>query len=98
MSDLNDTPEKDNLSVTDTIVERAVVDESFREQLLNDFDAVTKEYNLTPADIEALSEAYNGLADAGFVEVLDDRANPVAAVDMDISCCSCCCCPSCCCA
>ena len=81
----NDEPQRK----IDIIFERAVSDETFRDQLYSDFDGATKEYNLTQEDLEALAEAYNSLADSGQIEVLDGRDNPLSI--------SCCCCSPCCC-
>jgi hypothetical protein len=93
MADVNKT-HGDSKAKIDTILSRAVSDETFREQLVGDFDSVIKEYELTPEDVSALSSIYDGMSQAGFIEVLDERANPEAAAEEIVACC-CCCCPSC---
>jgi tRNA 2-selenouridine synthase SelU len=67
------------------ILLRAVADEQFREQLINDFGSATKDYDLTPEDLEALEDAYNQIHTVEQPEVLTERENPAY-------CCSCCCC------
>lgn len=67
------------------ILLRAVADEQFREQLINDFGGATKDYDLTPEDLEALEDAYNQIHTVEQPEVLTERENPAY-------CCSCCCC------
>lgn len=84
-----DTNQDEPQRKIDIIFERAVSDENFRDQLYNDFDGATKEYNLTQEDLEALAETYDSLVDSGQIEVLDGRDNPLSI--------SCCCCSPCCC-
>jgi hypothetical protein len=84
--DQGNTPEPRKV---DIILERAVSDDTFREQLYNDFEGATKEYGLTQDDLEALAEIYDSLVDSGQIEVLDGRDNPLSV--------SCCCCSPCCC-
>lgn len=87
MSDKNTTPDPNKQpTVADQILERAINDEQFREQLVNDFDNATKDYDITPADVEALQSAWEEF-ESGQIEVLDGRDNPAAC---------CCCCPCCC--
>ncbi len=97
MSDIAFTPddggiEPEEPTKIEQILERAALDEAFRDQLFNDFDPIAQEYGLTQQDMEGLSEAYEGFVEAGQIEVLDGRDNP------DLSLCCCCspCCCSCC--
>lgn len=96
MSDIVKTAgqEANEPSKIEEILERAATDDTFRDQLFNEFDAVASEYNLTQEDMEALGEAYNTYVESGMIEVLDSRDNPVVDA-IEISCC--CCSPCCCC-
>ncbi len=95
MSDItktgDDTTQPEEQDKVEQILERAAADPTFRDQLVNDFDNVAQQYNLTPEDLEGLNEAYEGFVEAGQIEVLDGRDNPLSL---------CCCCSpcSCCCA
>ncbi len=73
------------------ILERAASDDTFRDQLVNDFDTIAQQYNLTPEDLEGLNEAYEGFVEAGQIEVLDGRDNPDLTLCCCCSPCSCCC-------